>query len=122
MNKLLTRVFPLLLAGMLFGCSDNGITVIQHEMVITPHSITFASGETTKNVSITHTCTCPFNWVCTVTPPNGVLKDTTGTGDNPSVPLHVIDRSKMTSDTMYSKFVVTSNGYGTDTINVTVIK
>ena len=116
------KVLLLLAGGLFFGCSDNGTAVLEREMIVTPHSLTFASGETTKTLSIVHTCTCPFSWVCTVTPPNGVLKDTTGTGDNTSVPIQIVDRSKMTSDTMYSKIVVTSNGYGTDTINVTIIK
>lgn len=58
-------------------------------------------------------------------PPNGVLKDTTGVGDSHSIPIRVIDRTKMTSDTLRTTIFVTNNSplvYGTDTISVMVIR
>ena len=110
------------IAVFFFGCSDTSTQFEAHEMVVSPSSLVFQHGESTKSLSITHTCTCPFSWNVTVTPANGVLKDTTGYGDNTSVPVRVVDRSKMTTDTLKTSYVITSNGYGTDTIAVTVIR
>jgi hypothetical protein len=108
---------------MLFmGCSDTSTQIEAHEMVISPQSLVFQHSDQVKTLSITHTCTCPFSWYVTVTPANGVLKDTTGYGDNTSVPLRIADRSKMTTDTLKTSYVITSNGYGTDTVAVTVIR
>lgn len=110
----------LLVAITIFGCNDNSTQVIVNRMVISPKVLTYQSGETTKTLSITHTCTCPFNWTVAVLPPNGVLKDTTGTWDNTSVPIH-IDRSKLMVDTLQTMLRI-SSAFGVDTVRVTIIK
>ncbi len=109
-----------LVAITIFGCNDTGTQVIVNRMVISPKVLTYQSGETTKTLSITHTCTCPFNWTVAVVPPNGVLKDTTGTWDNSSVPIQ-IDRSKLLVDTLKTLLRISST-FGVDTVKVTVIK
>lgn len=91
-------------------------------MIVNPKTLVYQHGDSVKSLSITHTCTCPFNWYVTVTPANGVLKDTSGLGDNTSVPIRVVDRSKMTSDTLLTTLVINGGSYGIDTVAVTVVK
>jgi hypothetical protein len=117
------RKFTLLLGALVwFGCSDNSTQYVSHEMMVSPKALVFQHGDSVKTLSITHTCTCPFNWSVVVTPPNGVLKDTSGYMDNVAVPVRVIDRSKMTGDTLRTLIVVNGQYYGTDTVSVTVIR
>jgi hypothetical protein len=114
------RYFFLLTIAFLSGCDNTTTTTTTHEQVIAPKSLTFAHGESVKTLSITHTCTCPFTWYVTVLNPNAVLKDTIGTGDNTAVPF-TIDRSKLTVDTLIDAIAIHS-AYGTDTIQITVLK
>jgi hypothetical protein len=114
---------PLLfsLAIIFFGCSDNTTTVITHELQVSPHSLTFAHGESVKTLSVTHSCTCPFSWNLNVLTVTQVLKDTSGTGDNTRVPIW-IDRTKLTTDTLVAALQVKADGYGIDTVAITVFK
>jgi hypothetical protein len=112
----------LLLAIAWLGCSDTSTQFVHHEMTVTPKTLVYQHGDSIKTLSITHDCTCPFNWSVAVTPPNGVLKDTSGYMDNVAVPLRVIDRSKMTGDTLMTMVVVDGEFYGLDTVMVTVIR
>lgn len=116
------RVAVLFFVLAALGCSDPSTQYVTHEMSVSPKSLIFEHGDTVKTLSITHNCTCPFNWSVVVTPPNGVLKDTSGYMDNSSMPLRVVDRSKMTSDTMQTMVVVNGQFYGIDTVMVTVIR
>jgi len=108
-------------AGIFAACNDNSTTVIQHEMVISPKTLTYAHGVSTQNLSITHTCTCPFSWYVNVLDSTLVFKDTSGVGDYTQVPI-TIDRTKLSADTLHVRLQITSNGYGTDTVAVTVLK
>lgn len=116
------KLFILLFVVGVLGCSDPSTQYVTHEMTVTPKTLLYEHGDTVKTLSITHDCTCPFNWSVVNTPPNGVLKDTSGYMDNVKVPLRVIDRSKMTSDTMETMVVVNGQYYGIDTVMVTVIR
>ena len=107
-------------AVLLIGCSNSPTTVTAHEQVITPKTLIYQPGEVSKTLSITHTCTCPFPWNVNVLTATSVLKDTTGYGDNTKVPIN-IDRSQLTTDTLHAILQVKSS-YGTDTVQVTVIK
>jgi hypothetical protein len=121
----MNKFYFLFLSAILFGCSDNGLVLEERTMIVKPTALFFEHGEETKTISITHTCTCAFSWTCSITPPNGVLADTTGVGDSPSVVIRVADRSKMPSDTLYTKIIVNNNSplvYGIDTVSVTVIR
>lgn len=115
----------LLVTVLCFGCDNGTIVVDDARMIVSPTTLVFEHGDSVKMVSITHTCTCAFTWTATVTPPNGVIVDTSGTGDNKAVAIRIADRSKMTSDTLQTKIVVSNNTparYGIDTIAVTVIR
>jgi len=115
-------LFVLGLAVAMMGCSNDPTTYTAREMIVTPKSLTFASGVSVQNLSITHTCTCPFSWVVNVLDStSAVLQPTNGSGDNTKVTIN-IDRTKLTKDTLKSFLQITSNGYGTDTVLVTVIK
>jgi len=109
------------LAVFFIACNDNSTTVIQHEMIVNPKALTYAHGVNTQNLSITHTCTCPFSWNVKVLDSTLVLKDTSGINDIAQVPI-TIDRTKLTADTLHTRLQITSNGYGTDTVAVTVLK
>ncbi len=90
-------------------------------MVITPKALTYTPSDNIQPLSITHTCTCPFSWNVNVLTATQVLKDTSGSGDNTKVSIS-IDRSKLTFDTLHATLQITSNGYGTDTVRVTILK
>jgi hypothetical protein len=113
--------FLIIFTSAIIGCYNNSTTYTTHELVVTPLSLTFAHTDNTKTLSITHTCTCPFSWNVNVLDSTRVLKDTSGIGDNTQV-LITIDRSKLTVDTLRVSLQITSNGYGTDTVLVTVLK
>jgi hypothetical protein len=120
------KFLALLSLIVIAGCSDSNTVVVEDQrMIVSPTTLVFNSGETEKTISISHTCTCAFSWTCSVTPPNGVLKDTNGIGDTPTAVIRVVDRSKMTSDTLHTSIIVSNNSpivYGIDTIAVTVIR
>src|SRR5437870_1282761 len=109
-------------AAVIFGCDDNTTSIVEHKQLVSPKTLVFAKGESVKNLSITHTCTCPFSWnvnVLTVTP---ALKDTSGTNDNASVPIS-IDRTKLPADSViYATFEVASNYANRDTVQVTIVR
>jgi hypothetical protein len=113
--------FAFFFAIAFLGCYNNTTTYTVHEMVISPHTLTYTHSDAIKPLSITHTCTCPFNWNVNVLTLTQVLKDTSGSGDNTQVPIS-IDRTKMTEDTLRATLQITSNGYGTDTVQVIVLK
>lgn len=103
------------------SCSDSITTTytVQHQ-VITPHSLIFASADTMKTISITHTCTCPFSWNVNVLTATQALQSFSGTGDNAKVEIH-LDRTKLMVDTLMAMMEVHS-AYGRDTVQVTVLR
>jgi hypothetical protein len=89
-------------------------------MTVSPLSLVFESGDSVKTVSITHNCTCPFTWSGSPVDTSGLLNAFFGEGDNTAVQVS-INRSKVPTDTTIEKsWHVTSNGYGEDTIHVTI--
>ena len=90
-------------------------------MTITPRSVVFQSGDSMKTISITHNCTCPFNWNGTPVDSTNTLKAFSGNGDNTAKEVSII-RANLTTDTLTVYWIVTSNGYGTDTIRATIIR
>ncbi len=117
MKYLLFLTFALALAS----CDNTTTGVIEHVMTVSPTTLTYAHGEDSKTISITHNCTCPFSWNVNVLTATGVLRDTNGIGNNDKLPI-IIDRTKMTGDTLHATLQVTSNGYGTETVAVTILK
>jgi len=105
----------------MIGCSNNPTTYTTHELVVNPKALTFSHADTAKILSITHTCTCPFSWNVNVLTATSVLQNTSGSGDNTQVSIK-IDRAKLTIDTLNAALQITSNGYGTDTVQVTIIR
>ena len=114
-------LFLAVFAATMFGCSNNPTSFTTHELVVSPKSLTFASGVSVQHVSITHTCTCPFSWNVNPLDPTQVLLPASGVWDSTSATIR-IDRTKLMTDTLHSSLQITSNGYGTDTISVTVLK
>jgi hypothetical protein len=113
-------LFVIAIACTAFACSNSSQTIdIQHQ-VINPHSLVYAPGVSSQNLSITHTCTCPFTWYITAITPNAALADMTGNGDNTAVAIS-IDRSKLTVDTLKDALQIRSI-YGYDTVQVMVLK
>ena len=112
----------LLCAALAFvvGC-DSTTTVEEKAMTVTPLSLTFQAGESSKTISITHNCSCPFTWNGTPVDSTGTLMAFSGTMDNTAKDISIM-RANLQSDTLNAYWVVTSNGYGTDTIHVTVIR
>lgn len=114
-------LFLLVIAVAFASCSDSTSNIATVEkQVITPHSLSFASGDTVKTISITHTCTCAFSWNVNVLTATQVLKSFSGTGDNSNVEIH-IDRSKLAGDSLHAAMEIHST-YGRDTVQVTVLK
>lgn len=114
-------LFVVICAALCISCYSNTTTYTVHEMIITPKMLVYAHSDTIKTISITHTCTCPFNWNINVLAGTPILKNSSGAGDNTQVPIS-IDRSMLTVDTVHAMLQITSNGYGTDTVQVTVVK
>ncbi len=113
-----------LLVALLAGCTTNA--VVQEVMVINPHLINFASADSVKTVSITHTCTCPFSWSSYMldSSVHWVVIAASHSGDFAAVPI-AIDRSKLPAtlvDSIDARVRIVSNEYGTDTITVRVHK
>lgn len=114
-------LFLLVIAVAFVSCSDSiSNTGTVQKQVITPRVLIFASADTVKTISITHTCTCPFSWNVNVLTATQVLKSFSGTGDNSNVEIH-IDRSKLTGDSLHAAMEIHSV-YGRDTVQVTVLK
>jgi hypothetical protein len=114
-------LFVFVFATVMIGCSYNPTTVLKHELVVSPMSLTFPSGVSVQHLSITHTCTCPFSWTVNPLDLSLVLPSPRGNWDSTNAWI-VIDRSKLTVDTLHSSLQITSNGYGTDTVQVIVIR
>ncbi len=115
------RIGFLLAAALIAGCSNTSTQVEQHEMVVSPKTLVYQPTDSVKTLSITHTCTCPFSWNCYVLPPNNVLYDTSGVGDQTNVSIKV-HRENLTVDTLRTIIQVNGGVYGIDTVAVTVIK
>ncbi|MEP7233788.1 MAG: hypothetical protein ABI778_00705 [Ignavibacteriota bacterium] len=109
-----------LTAALLTSCGYDPSSYTLSRQIISPKSLTYQTGDSIKNVSITHTCTCPFPWSVNVLTPSAVLIGSTGNGDNSNVPIK-IDRSQLTVDTLRGELQVKS-AFGTDTIVVMVIR
>jgi hypothetical protein len=108
-------------------------------MIISPKTIVINHRlnreDTIKSVSITHSCTCPFEWSSAITlrsdslgiPVNDTWKwlqftaDTVG--DHTNIPI-VVYPSKMQNDTGFATIAINSAHYtyGTDTIHVIVYR
>ncbi|MEI8135215.1 MAG: hypothetical protein WCH46_09125 [bacterium] len=107
---------------LLLASCDNATTVEEpRRMVVTPLSLKYAHGETQHSLSITHTCTCPFGWNIKVLDSTLVFQNRSGYADSSNVVL-TIDRTKLYKDTLITHLQITSNGYGTDTVVVLVVR
>lgn len=96
-------------------------TVTEQRIVVAPHELTFAATDTTRAVSITHTCTCPFSWTSVVPAAATWLTVATSMqGDHTNVPVS-IDRAKLPSDTSRAVIRFNSN-FGSDSLLVTAIR
>lgn len=113
-------VVLLFFVSLLYGCESN-TTVEEQKMTVSPLELVFQSGESTKTLSVTHNCSCPFNWNGAPLDSTGTLQAFSGNGDNTAKEVTIL-REQMVSDTLNAAWVVTSNGYGTDTVRVTVIR
>ena len=97
--------------------------IVQERMVIEPRIITFAAPDTSKTISITHTCTCPFYWNATTSDASkqwlvvGRNFPASMQGDRSSITVS-IDRSKLTKASDTLRVRVQSNSYGADSITV----
>jgi hypothetical protein len=101
------------------GCIGEPPTTHEY-MIIAPKTVTFMPGDSASNVSITHSCTCAFNWHSTVIPSSASAwlsfpPDTTG--DHKSIPI-AVRPSMYASDTNEAWIAIRSNEYGVDTIHV----
>jgi hypothetical protein len=117
---MLKAIILIVLIGSLVGC-DSSTVVEEQKMTVTPLSVVFQSGDSVKTISITHNCTCPFTWNGTPVDSTNTLKAFSGTGDNTAKEVSIL-RANLTTDTLNAYWVVTSNGYGTDTIRATIIR
>jgi hypothetical protein len=102
------------------GCADTSGTSTTRQQSVSPKSLVYVAPDSMKTVSITHNCTCPFNWNCVSYDTTGTLIVIGGTGDNTAVPVKV-DRSKIAVDTLNTYFLVRS-AFGIDTVRVTVYR
>src|SRR6266508_472019 len=74
---------------LLSGCVSEPSTTSQH-MIFSSKAITFARGDSVTTVSITHSCTCPFEWSSVIIKSDtvnwlGFPHDTTGDHHNISI-------------------------------------
>jgi hypothetical protein len=112
-------IILLLVIGAFAGCDSS--VVEEQKMTVTPLSVVFGPGDSVKTLSITHNCTCPFDWNGTPVDSTYTLKAFAGSGDNTSMQISIL-RASLPVDTLYAYWVITSNGYGTDTVRATVIR
>ena len=89
--------------------------------MINPRTLTFYRWQDSLTVSITHTCSCPFSWTSSVSPPSPWLIIPADTSGDHKAILFRVDRSKLLSDTIAKVYII-SNNYGTDSISVEAIK
>ena len=101
----------------------------QEYMIISPRSFVFQHGQLSATVSITHSCTCPFEWDGTLPPADtskkwfilGANFLSTSSGDNRSIPIS-IDSSKLTKAIDTTTILVNGHTYGSDSIVVVAIR
>jgi hypothetical protein len=106
-----------LLSAVLSSCATD--TVTEERIVVAPHALSFASSDSVKTVSVTHTCTCPFTWNAIVPQDAPWLKIAASMqGDHSDVPVS-IDRSLLTQNSETATIHFTTNGYGSDSLVVT---
>jgi hypothetical protein len=123
MKSVLAAVF---LSLLLTSCYTT-TPIVQERMVIAPSTITFAAPDTSKTVSITHTCTCPFYWNATTSDASkqwlviGPNFPASMQGDRSSIAIS-IDRTKLTKLIDTTVVRIQSNSYGADSIVVIAIK
>lgn len=104
------------MAALIAGCAND--TPEPERMVITPKSLTFSATDTTKSISITHTCTCPFTWWASVpTEATWLNFPASMQGDHQDVAVS-INPAKLTADSAHCFVRITSNAYGIDSIEV----
>src|SRR5438874_821202 len=115
MRYLFIAIFLLTMSS----CTSS-TSVIESKMIVTPMQISFEKQDSLKRLSITHTCTCPFNWNPTPDA-DWILVQPGGSMDNDTVPVR-LDRAKLAYDTTTGTITITSNGYGTATVTVTAIR
>jgi hypothetical protein len=119
------RVLAAIIFSSLFAACSSSTAIVQERMVISPQRIAFDPPASSKLISITHTCTCPFSWNATVDSARAWFTipqnfPVTKQGDDSFIPLS-IDRTKLTAnDSVVVR--IKSNSYGTDTIMVVAIK
>ena len=115
------------LAFFSFACSTTD-TLVQEYMMVSPHQLTFTVPDTTRTMTVAHSCTCPFTWTLLAYPPAPWLTiPAGGSGDQNNV-LIKIDRSLMTTDTAKALIQINSTQYSTkdgrryDTVQVTAYR
>jgi hypothetical protein len=117
--------FSLLLFALLASCATAPVT--REYMIISPKMITFDHrGDTTKSVSITHSCTCPFEWssaFSTDTASHWITFTHDTVGDHSSIPI-IVHPWMLPKDTNDAWIAINSahGSYGTDTIHVTAYR
>jgi hypothetical protein len=127
-DRTVVKIFAVLgLALFSFACSTND-TLVQEYMTVSPHQLTFTTPDTTRTMTVAHSCTCPFTWTLLAYPPAPWLTiPAGGSGDQNNV-LIKIDRSLMTTDTAKALIQVNSTQYSTsdgrryDTVQVTAYR
>lgn len=108
--------FALWCMMVLTSCATESVQ--PERMVIAPRTLEFSSADTAKSVSITHTCTCPFTWWTSVPAEASWLQvPASMQGDHTDIRI-LVDRSKMTSDSVHAYVRFTSNAYGVDSLEV----
>jgi hypothetical protein len=104
------------IAAIVASCTNDSVEPAR--MVIAPKAIEFMAGDSVEQLSITHTCTCPFTWWSSV-PANApwLVFPNSMQGDHADVAV-TIDRTKLTADSASCFVRITSNAYGIDSIEV----
>lgn len=120
MMKMVKALILLLIVGFSMGC-DSVVNSEARKMTVSPLSLVFAPGDSVKTLSITHNCTCPFTWNGTPVDSTNTLIAFSGTNDNTAKQVAIM-RTNLTVDTLQAYWVVTSDGYGTDTVRVTIYR
>src|ERR1051326_7886988 len=107
--------FSLLVLGVLAACATAPVT--REYMIISPKSVAFNHGDSTANVSITHSCTCPFEWhsaFSSDTASHWITFTHDTVGDHSSIPI-TIQPWMLPKDTNDAWIAINSNSYGSDT-------
>src|SRR5690242_16736550 len=120
MMKMVKAFILLVMIGFSIGCDSADDSEVRR-MTVSPLAVVFGPGDSVKTLSITHNCTCPFTWNGTPVDSTNTLIAFSGTSDNTAKQVAIM-RPNLTVDTLKAYWVVTSNGYGTDTVHVTVYR